>query len=228
MACTRQSRLSRLVLAHKPRQMCLQVKPTLDVFATRAGGDMRSNPFADARIETPRLVLRPFERRDVDAFCEIAGQEEVLKFLPSTDRMSRDELEGVFGWVVNCYETNTVAKISKFTLAVILRQAGELVGWCGLGPLEYDESEIELYFVISHERWGIGLATEAAQALLEYAFDTLGLRRVVAVAAPENRASVRVLQKIGMTRQGVVRGVSAAYRDYEGHACYSITREREA
>ena len=185
---------------------------------------MRGNPFADARIETPRLVLRPFERREVDAFCEIAGQEEVLKFLPSTDRMTRNELEGVFRWLVDCYETNTVDKIRKFTLAVILRQAGELVGWCGLGPLEYDESEIELYFVISHERWGIGLATEAAQALLEYAFDPLGLRRVVAVAAPENRGSVRVLEKIGMTRQGVVRGLSAAYRDYEGHACYSIAR----
>ena len=72
----------------QPRRLRPPLSHTVRRLGYRAGGDMRGNPFADARIETARLVLRPFERREVDAFCEIAGQEEVLKFLPSTDRMT--------------------------------------------------------------------------------------------------------------------------------------------
>ena len=183
---------------------------------------MKANPFSSARIETPQLLLRPFVRKDFPAFAAIATQREVLEFLPSTDRMTLEELEEVFAWLIECYNTNTNNRIRKFTLALTLKESGDVVGWCGLGPLEYDESQIELYFVIGRDHWGKGIATESSRALLEYAFGVLGLVRVVAVADPRNRAAIRVLQKIGMREEGVVRGLPTAHRDYGGHMRYSI------
>ena len=179
--------------------------------------------FTDAWIETPRLLLRPFAQPDVSAFIDIASQEEVLEFLPSGDRMTREELEDVFAWLLECYKTNAVDRIRKLTLPVILKETGDIVGWCGLGPLEYDQLQTELYFVIGREHWGKGIATEAARALLGYAFGALGLDRVVAVSDPRNQASIRVLRKLGMNEEGVVRDLPAEHHDYEGHAQYSIT-----
>jgi [ribosomal protein S5]-alanine N-acetyltransferase len=197
----------------------------LDVFAGRVKGKVRANPFSSARIETPRLLLRPFEEGDWSAFEEIASQEAVLEFLPPGDRMTREELRSVFAWLLECYRTNTVDHIRKFTLPVVLKQGGEVVGWCGLGPLEFDDSELELYFVVGQAHWGKGFATEAARALLGYAFGVLGLRRVAAVADPRNHASIRVLEKLGMSEGEAVRGLAAHHRDYEGHARYSMSAE---
>jgi ribosomal-protein-alanine N-acetyltransferase len=186
---------------------------------------VKNSPFTDVKLETARVLLRPFEERDWPAFAEIASKDAVLEFLPANDRMTRDQLQNVFAWLRECYNRNTVDRIEKFTLPVILKQTGEVVGWCGLGPLEYDESQIEVYFVIDPEQWGKGLATEAAAALLEYAFEVLRLGRVVAVADPRNGASIRVLRKLGMKEEGVVQDLPAEHRDYEGHLWYSMTAE---
>jgi ribosomal-protein-alanine N-acetyltransferase len=183
---------------------------------------MKNGLFSDAMIETPRVFLRPFNGGDLSAFMRIASQEEILEHLPSSDRMTPEQLEEVFGWLIRCYETNTCERIEKFTLPIVLKDTGEIVGWCGLGPLEFDPSQIEIYFVIACEYWGMGLATEAAGALLDYAFNRLGLQRVVAVANPANHASIRVTQKIGMRREGPVRGLGATHRDYEGYLLYSL------
>jgi ribosomal-protein-alanine N-acetyltransferase len=183
---------------------------------------MKNNLFANALIETPRALLRPFDKGDLSAFIRIASQEEVLEFLPSSDRMTPEQLEEVLGWLIQCYETNTCERIEKFTLAIVLKNTDEIAGWCGLGPLEFDASQIEIYFVISHEYWGIGLATESAGALLGYAFDKLGIQRVVAVADPANCASIRVIHKLGMRREATIRGLGATHRDYHGYVQYSL------
>jgi ribosomal-protein-alanine N-acetyltransferase len=178
--------------------------------------------FADARIETSRTLLRPFTMADLETFQEIAGQEEILRFLPESDRMTPEQQAEVLGWLIRCYDTNTREIIEKLTLAIVLRRTGEIVGWCGLGRLDFDQSRTEIYFVISREHWGQGLATEAAAAMLGYAFDELCVRRVVAVVAPANHASVRVIEKLGMRYDGTVRGLTAGHRDYEGHSLYSL------
>ncbi len=200
---------------------------TPDGWAFLRGGALspvRRSVFADARVETTRVLLRPFTMADLETFREIASQREILRFLPESDRMTPERQEEVLEWLIGCYDRNTRERIEKFTLAIVLKHTGEIVGWCGLGPLAFDESQTEIYFVISHGHWGLGLATESASALLGYAFDELGIRRVVAVVNPANHASVRVIEKLGMQRDRTVRGMSAAHRDYEGHALYSLER----
>ena len=178
--------------------------------------------FADAHIETDRLLLRPFTMDDLEAFRAIASQEAVLEFLPQSDRMTAEQMRVVLAWLIECYDANTPERIVKFTLPIVLRSSGEVVGWCGLGPLEFDESDVELYFVVSSDRWRRGFATEAAGALLDYAFGTLRVPRVVAVVDPRNTGSVRVVEKLGMHRERTVRGLAAEHADYEGHVLYSM------
>jgi len=150
--------------------------------------------FSDVLIETRRLTLRPFSKQDIDEFQRIAGQEEILRFLPESDRMTRNEMEETLEWLISCYRKNTPERILKFTLPIILRHSGDVIGWCGIGPVEFDENETEIFFLISSEYWGNGFATEATEALLTYSFNHLGLMRIVALVDPANPASIGVLK----------------------------------
>ncbi len=89
-------------------------------------------------------------------------------------------------------------------LAVVERASGRVVGEAGLQPLE-DGDDIELTYTLAREAWGAGYATEAARAVLRWTFTGLRLARVVAVADPEHAASLRVLEKLGMTLAGAAR-----------------------
>jgi len=79
----------------------------------------------------------------------------------------------------------------------ILKNGMRFVGWAGLAHLpEFDEIDIGYRFL--PEYWGLGLATEASQAILTYGFDKLKLERIIAIAMKENTASIRVMEKVGM------------------------------
>ena len=201
--------------------------------------------FKDIQIETERLVVRPLKPQDDVAFQAILSQPEVMQYLPE-DVMTLQEVTGIIEWFQTCYERNTPEKIIKWTLGVWLKNSkkppqsplsgggkkgksdksqtgGELIGWAGVGPLEPDESEIEIAYGIARDHWGQGYATEAAQAVLDYAFDTIGLKRLVAVVDPENMASVKVLENIGMTLEKKLAGLPQEFGHYEGSLFYTKT-----
>jgi ribosomal-protein-alanine N-acetyltransferase len=81
------------------------------------------------------------------------------------------------------------------------RSKGGLIGWNGLQYLPETE-EVEVGFLLSRAHWGKGLATEGAAASLGYGFERLELESIVGIVHPENAASQRVLEKLGMSRQG--------------------------
>jgi RimJ/RimL family protein N-acetyltransferase len=81
------------------------------------------------------------------------------------------------------------------------RDRPSFLGWCGLFPLE-DSGLIELGYRYLRTAWGQGVATEAARAVLDYGFGTLGLEVIVAVTHPDNHASQRVLGKLGFRPEG--------------------------
>ena len=108
--------------------------------------------------------------------------------------------------------------------AVTDKVSGALIGFCGFWPSGEDGRGGELLYGISTPRWGEGLATEAAEAIIRYGFGEIGLYRIVAGADTRNTASLRVMEKAGMLHDG---------RDLRnGHdlTYYALTREafREA
>lgn len=81
--------------------------------------------------------------------------------------------------------------------SLLEKQSGKFLGWCGLWRLQ-ETGEIEVGYAIAKEFWRQGYAAEAAEAFLNYGFKNLNLDKIVAVAHPENRASQRVMEKLGM------------------------------
>jgi RimJ/RimL family protein N-acetyltransferase len=87
--------------------------------------------------------------------------------------------------------------------ACVLKASGEVVGFAGLKRLD-DLGEVDLGYRLLRSVWGQGLATEASRAIVQYGFERLLLERILGLVDPANVASVRVLEKLGMTHSGMI------------------------
>jgi RimJ/RimL family protein N-acetyltransferase len=144
-------------------------------------------------IETPRLILREFVPDDVKALAKILAKPEVMRFSP-TGAISIEQTAAKMASFIDSYIERGYGK-----WAVIERQTGQLIGYCGIAIAEIEgKYENELGYRFDPNFWGQGLAKEAATACLEYALNTLKLSYVLGIVEPENHASIRVLEKIGM------------------------------
>lgn len=143
-------------------------------------------------IETARLLMRKFTPEDLDKLIEHRSDPEVYKYLGGIERQNPEVLAKRLRFYIDCYE-----KYGFGTCAIIWKETGEMIGTGGIQPLE-DTGEIEVGYAISPEYWRKGIGYECAKAWLEYGFEKAGLERIVAVAAPENTGSWRIMEKCGM------------------------------
>lgn len=152
-------------------------------------------------LATRRLVLRPFAASDVPAYAAIRAKPEVVAALAggaaAAARAPADAARLVSAWAG--------ARPGGAPWAVEAWDGGRLLGHLGLRPLPELGGETELLYMLDSAVWGRGLATEGAAAALRAAFGPLGLRRVIALARPENAASLAVMRKLGMRREGEVQ-----------------------
>jgi len=175
------------------------------------------------RRETGRLIIRPFTRDDIPAIYEIISDPEVMRFLPD-DVTSLGELNNIFEWLIDCYDKNSPDNLIKLTEGVEWKDTGRIIGWCGLGPLDFEPDQIEVFGGFAKEFWNRGIATEAASDMLRYGFEIIGLKRIVAVADPNNTGSVKLIEKLGMKFQKIVGKLPEKHKSYEGHVYYSMTK----
>jgi RimJ/RimL family protein N-acetyltransferase len=158
-------------------------------------------------IETSRLRLRAFSSGDLDDLDLIFSDADVVKYLPGGKTRTRAETQ--MGLL------HLIAEVKKHDFglrAVVAKDLGKVIGYSGLMFLE-KTGEIEVAYGLAKSHWGKGLATEAAGASLRYGFEELELERIVAVVDPQNVASQRVLEKLGMTyaRNGSHYGADLKY-----------------
>ena len=145
------------------------------------------------------------------------GDRETMRWIGGGDAYSKslEESEARLGRLIDHQERH------GFSLwAVTERASGSVIGDCGLILLAHRGPEVELGYRLGKPYWGRGYATEAAGAWLAHGFGELGLERIVAVTHPENVASRRVLEKIGMRFDGPTL--------YEGARAWLYARERDA
>ena len=146
-------------------------------------------------LETSRLVLRRFVPADLDSLYALYRDPEMRRYYPDgtlTYEQTREELE----WFLNGHP----ARPELGLWATVLKETGAFIGRCGLLPWTIDgQDEVEVAYMIDKVHWGKGLGTEAARAVAAYAFERLGLRRLVCLIERGNEASVKVATRIGMT-----------------------------
>lgn len=151
-------------------------------------------------LETPRLVLRELEPEDAPFMLELLNEPSYI--LNIADRGVRD-LEGARAYLEQRWRASY--RDHGFGLWLVLeRESGAPTGLCGLVRRDgLDDVDIGYAFLPAF--WGRGYAIESAQGVKAYARDVAGLRRLVAIAVPENRPSIRVLERLGMSFERLVR-----------------------
>jgi len=145
--------------------------------------------------DTPRLYFRMFAEDDLAALVSIRSDPEVMKHVAKRRTESIEEVHAVLNRILAHWEEHSFGR-----WALIDKASGLLAGWCGLIHAFYLENtaEVEIGYGLAKQYWGKGLASEAAAAALKYGFEQMYLPRIIAVAWPENVASLRVLEKLGM------------------------------
>jgi ribosomal-protein-alanine N-acetyltransferase len=153
-------------------------------------------------LTTTRLNLRPFSEHDLDDLSTLMANADFMLF--SLGVFSREETAGFLEKVRG---RDRQGMPSQF--AIIFRPDQRLIGYCGFFLQTVDDmEELEIAYRLDPSYWGQGIATEAARAVRDHAFDDLQLSRVISLIHPENIASRRVAEKNGMTpeKETVFRG----------------------
>lgn len=151
------------------------------------------------RLETKRLLLRELEAGDIDALVALWTDPQVTAFVGGP--RDPEELRRSFN------EDLGRQPPDLFDLwPVVERLSGSVVGHCGLLDKEVEaRPEVELVYVFASSAWGKGYAMEIGRELMQYAFEDMGLKRLISLIEPENAASGQVAQRLGMRCEGLTQ-----------------------
>jgi RimJ/RimL family protein N-acetyltransferase len=148
-------------------------------------------------VRTGRLLLRPWRSDEVDRYREVRGAPEVTRFLydtPMTRRQAATRLGSL--------RSTITAEGQWINLAVEVAATGTVAGDVGLGWVSGAHRHAEVGYAFAPDHRGRGYATEAAVAVVEMAFSALGAHRVTGRLDARNTASARLLERLGMRREG--------------------------
>lgn len=172
-------------------------------------------------LETERLVLRRFEIGDAGAmFRNWACDPEVTKFLTWSPYSSEETADRVLAEWIRNYE-----RPDWYQWAIEWKASGEPIGSISVVRMDESIDECELGWCVGRPWWGMGVMTEAAGAVTRFLFDAVGANRVAARHAVENPRSGRVMQKLGMRREGTLRQASRSNQGLEDVVQYAILAE---
>jgi ribosomal-protein-alanine N-acetyltransferase len=159
------------------------------------------------QIETERLLLRDFTLGDVEALAACRMDERYWRYYDRVDDVeatAREHVELFVRWQSETPRTH-------YQLAIVLKQDDTLIGDCGLRrrpQVEYggaSDLEADIGYELDPRYWRQGYATEAMRALVSFGFETLGLHRVWAFCLAANEPSWRLMERLGMHREGQLR-----------------------
>ena len=171
-------------------------------------------------LRTARLTLEPFTPADAAQVAAVINDREIAR---STQNIPHPYDESMArAWIAG--HAAGVERHSPVVFAVRLTETGELVGAVGL-VLNADHRRAELGYWVARAAWGRGYATEAARALVHHGFEVLGLERIHAAHFAHNPASGRVMEKVGMRREGLQAGHVIKWGAREDLVLYGMLRE---
>ena len=159
-------------------------------------------------IETPRLLLRGFNEDDFEAVHSYASSAEntaYMLFGPNSEDETRAFIKRAMAGAAK-------EPVTNYSFAAVLKETGSLIGAC---DLHLQGNSPEVGWILHKNHWGKGYGTEMGRALLELGFAGHNLHRIVALCDIENVASSRIMEKLGMRREGMFREYRRA-RDNSG------------
>ncbi len=171
-----------------------------------------------AQIETTRLILRPFKASDFEQVHEYASDPPVTQFQhwgPNSEEATREFLGRAQAWA---NESNP----QNFEFAIVVRDGTRVIGGCGVQARRAAFREYEIGWTLNRQFWRRGIGTEAARALVGFAFEKLDAHRLYALIDPENLASVMLAAKLGFRREGHQKSDSLIRGEWRDSLVYAL------
>ena len=148
-------------------------------------------------IKTSDTFLRKFTPEDLPVMSRIYADEVVMKYIGRGGAVDERATEQMLKAFMKSYEMNGFG-----IWACVDRMSGKIIGHCGFNVLPVT-GDIEIAYLLDKPYWGKGIATSIALETLQYGFNELKLNKIVALAYPQNIASIRVIEKLGMNHEGI-------------------------
>ncbi len=150
---------------------------------------------------TSSLCLREVSLRDWHAVLHYQSKAEYLRYSPWKKR-NRIDVQKFLQLFIDWQSERPRA---KFQMAITLQENNQLIGLCGARKKSLNSADAEIGYEIDPAYWGHGYAPEATRAIIDFGFQELHLHRIWATCVPENSASIRVLEKVGLQYEGRIR-----------------------
>lgn len=175
-------------------------------------------------LKSKRLLLRLIDFNDLKDIHKLHSLPEVDEYNTLGIPKNINETVSVIEkWIAE----NNLSEIKNYTFAVINSQTGEFMGLFGLKLWPKKNRRGEIWYKIHPDFWNKGIATEAANLVLDFGFNVLKLHRIQAGCAVENKGSIKVLEKVGMFREGRGRQILPLKSGWSDNYEYSILESDE-
>lgn len=175
-------------------------------------------------LETDRLVLGTWRCSDWIALRPIATDVEVMRYITGGVPWSDERIQLFVNRQVELFSERGFCRWK-----LLLKPTEEMIGFCGVGCWG-EGLEPEIGWWLARRYWGRGLATEAARVALRDAFERAGFDRIISIARPENAASLRIMEKLGLQPEGQFEkeGVPLVRYSIDGSRSYTTPRFRSS
>jgi len=152
-------------------------------------------------IETDRLIIREFNEDDFKAIHTYGSKCEVTRYLPFGPN-SEIDTKLFLKKVINYKLQNPRC---DYEFAVVLKKNNKLIGGCGIHVINIGNKEGSIGYCYDNQFWGNGYASESANAIINFGFNKLNLHRIFGTCHPDNIGSAKVMEKVGMIKEGCLR-----------------------
>lgn len=172
------------------------------------------------RIETKRLLIRKLEPTDLQDVFECSSDPEISKYtLWDAHKTINDSKD----FLTKCIKQYSLGQAPVF--GIVLKEEQKLIGTIGFGSIDFESNRAEFGYALHVGYWKQNITSEASLAILQFGFRILELERIFATCFTDNVASYRVMEKVGMTYEGILRSYHSKNGQRVDVRLYAITRE---
>ncbi len=173
------------------------------------------------QITTDRLLLRPIRMEDSDSIFQYRSNVEVNRYqgwIPKTIADVRD-------FILNKVSSEINLQGTWFQFTILKKDNDELIGDIGIHFLESDNFQVEMGCTLSKDHQGKGYAFEAVKEIVNFIFENLGKRRIVVSIDSRNQSSIRLIERLGFRKKGLVKESSELNSEWTDDLVYAVLKE---
>lgn len=141
-------------------------------------------------LKTERTIIRQLQKKDLKQFYLLCSNSEIVKYIGNGKPLTKEQVKN---WIEKSKQNY---QNFGFGCWAVTSQNNEFIGYCGL-VYPPNSKDIEIIYALAKEQWGKGLASEIVKAVTKYAIEQLKLEKIVATIDPNNKASIKVIEKAG-------------------------------